>query len=514
VKTSRKLNIIQAMDHPGLFGPYFRGTSWDGWKTVLKAAYALPMTAKELTFFRTIAERDPPAKPVRERVYIAGRGAGKDSAESLDTTFTAVTFDRQDKLRPGERAVVMCLAVDRDQSQVILGYVKGYFAKIPALGKMVVREAADGLVLDNGVDIVIATNSYRSIRGRSLLHVCMDEAAFWKDEFSSKPDIETYNAAKPGLRLPGSTLTIISTPYRRAGLLYNKFAKHYGKNDDDVLVVKAPSIILNPTLDQSIIDQALADDPSANAAEWLAEWRDDLASYIPRQLIEQAIDAGVTIRPYDSQWRYFSFIDASSGQQDSFTCAVVHLEGDVAYLDCLIEIKAPFSTTEAVGQVADVLRSYHLTSCMGDDHAKGWVIAELRRHHFGFEPRPPKMDRSALYLETLPLYSAGRVRLLDVPRLVTQYVSLERRLMPGGWSRVDHPNRSGYHDDLANVVAGALWRATSASPPMRIPPEVLAQIRMLPKGQGPLHNRMPMGIGERRAAQWRRGIMPGQKPEP
>jgi hypothetical protein len=131
------------------------------------------------------------------------------------------------------------------------------------------------LELDNGVDIVIATNSYRSIRGRSLLHVCMDEAAFWKDEFSSSPDIETYNAAKPGLRLPGSTLTIISTPYRRAGLLYNKFTKHYGKNDDDVLVIKAPSIVLNPTLDQSIIDQALADDPGANASEWLAEWRDD-----------------------------------------------------------------------------------------------------------------------------------------------------------------------------------------------------------------------------------------------
>jgi hypothetical protein len=212
------------------------------------------------------------------------------------------------------------------------------------------------------------------------------------------------------LRLPGSTLTIISTPYRRAGLLYNKFAKHYGRDDDDVLVIKAPSIVLNPTLDQSIIDQALADDPSANASEWLAEWRDDLSSYIPRALIEAAIDAGMVVRPYDPQCRYTSFIDASSGQQDSFTCAVAHkATGDVAILDCLVEIRAPFNTTEAIGQVVDVLRSYHLISTMGDDHAKGWVIAELQRHRIRFEPRPPKMDRSALYLETLPLYSAGRV---------------------------------------------------------------------------------------------------------
>jgi hypothetical protein len=263
---SRKSDIIQAMQHPQLFGPYFHGPSWNGWATVLKAAYALPMSDSERAFFRTIAERDPPKKAVRERIWIAGRGAGKDSIESLDTTFSAVTFDRQDKLRPGERAVVMCLAVDREQAQIILGYVKGYFAKIPALRKMVMREAADGLELNNGVDIIIATNSYRSIRGRSFLHVCMDEAAFFKDEFSSSPDLEVYNACKPGLRLPGSTLTIISTPYRRAGLLYNKYAKHYGRDDDDVLVIKAPSLVLNPTLDQSIIDQALADDPSANAA--------------------------------------------------------------------------------------------------------------------------------------------------------------------------------------------------------------------------------------------------------
>jgi hypothetical protein len=108
-----------------------------------------------------------------------------------------VTFDRQDKLRPGERATVMCLAVDREQSQIILRYVRAYFNEIAPLKAMVVRETADGLELNNGVDIV-ATNSYRSIRGRSLLHVCMDEAAFWKDEFSSSPDLETYNAAKLG----------------------------------------------------------------------------------------------------------------------------------------------------------------------------------------------------------------------------------------------------------------------------------------------------------------------------
>jgi len=53
------LDIVRAINHPELFEPWFRGATWDGWRTVLKAAYALPMTPAEVDFFRTVAERDP-----------------------------------------------------------------------------------------------------------------------------------------------------------------------------------------------------------------------------------------------------------------------------------------------------------------------------------------------------------------------------------------------------------------------------------------------------------------------
>ncbi len=132
-------------------------------------------------------------------------------------------------------------------------------------------------------------------------------------------------------------------------------------------------------------------------------------------------------------------------------------------VDNLVEIRAPFNTTEATAQIVAMLKGYGLHSTMGDSHAKGWVIAELARHNFRFEDRPTAMDRSTLYAETLALFSSGKVRLLDNKRMITQYLSLERRLMPNGWSRIDHPDRSGYHDDLSNVTAGALWRASQKS---------------------------------------------------
>ena len=132
----------------------------------------------------------------------------------------------------------------------------------------------------------------------------------------------------------------ISSPHKKSGLLFNKWRDHFGQADDKVLVIQAPTSVLNPTIDPDVIAEALEKDPAEASADYLAEWRDDLSSFISRELIDAAVDRGVTARPYDRQYRYTNFIDASSGQQDSFTCAVVHKDADdVSFLDCLVEKK-------------------------------------------------------------------------------------------------------------------------------------------------------------------------------
>ena len=459
------MQIGSALTDPQIFEPWFHGDSWDGWRAVLRAAFAERMTKAERTFFTSVASREPPAERVKELWVIAGRRSGKDSIASVIAAHVAASFEPAGRLRPGERALVACLAVDRSQAAVVLDYTRSYFERLPALAALVTRATGSGFELSNGVDVEIVTNDYRAIRGRTVLATIFDEVAFWSGEHSQSPDRETYRAIRPAMAtLPGSMLIGITTAYRRQGLAFDRWQKHFGRDSAKVLVVHATTPQLNPLLPQSEIDDAMAEDPQAARADYLSEWRDDLSNLMQRELIMNAVDDGVTVRPHDPRHRYFSFIDASSGQQDSFTCAVTHREGDIAILDCLVEVRAPFSTASAVAQIVAVLKSYKLTATMGDDHAKGWVVAELGRHHFGFEPRPTEMDRSALYLETLPLFSAGRVRLLDSERLVSQYAALERRVMPGGRDRVDHPNRSGHHDDLANACAGALWRCTAELP--------------------------------------------------
>ena len=452
------LDIVAAMNNPQLFQPSFAGASWNGWRTVLKAAYALKMSGAEREFFRSIAHRDPPTKRVKELWIVVGRRGGKDSISSLITAYTAAMFTGRDRLRPGEKPLCLALACDRDQARIVLNYTKAFFTDIPPLKRLVRRDTATGLELSNRVEIAIGTNSFRSVRGRPILCVVLDEVAFYRDESSASPDEETYRALTPGMltMAPEAMLIGISTPYRKGGLLYRKFLDNFGKDSRDVLVIQAPSIVLNPTLDQADIDAALAEDPAGAGAEWNATFRDDVSGWAPRELIEAAVDRDIIVRPPLPDVRYHSFVDSSGGVRDSFTAAVAHNENSIAVLDCLIEIRAPFNPDSATARIADALKSYRCHSTVGDRYGAQWIVQAFEK--CGIAYRHSDRDRSSIYLDALPLFTTGRARLLDNKRLSTQLASLERKTLSLGKDKVDHG--PGGHDDAANVVAGALVLAT------------------------------------------------------
>ncbi len=109
----------------------------------------------------------------------------------------------------------------------------------------------------------------------------LDEVAYWRSEESANPDVAVYNALAPGLvTLPQSILVGISTVYRRSGLLFEKYKKYFGQNDPDILVVHAGTRQFNPTIADTFIQQQLERDPEAASAEWLSQWRSDLADFV------------------------------------------------------------------------------------------------------------------------------------------------------------------------------------------------------------------------------------------
>lgn len=449
------MTILDAIHDPLLFRPLFKDlATWTSWMVVLKAIFALEMTEAEQVLFTKLSGRvDPPKQPVEEAWIIAGRRGGKSRMAALIAVYLCCFKDYSPYLSAGERIKIIVLAVDRAQAGVIFKYAVGFLDQVPMLRAMVERETADSVSFSNGVDLEVTTNNFRSVRGTTIGAAILDEAAFWRSEFSASPDIEVVNAIRPAMAtIPNALLIGIGSPYRRAGVMYDAWKKHYGNNDSSTLVIQASSQDLNPTIPTSVITKATEADATAARSEWFAEFRSDLAAFLDLELIERAVSAGVRERPPMQGVSYSAFCDPSGGAHDSFTLSIGHIEKDRYIIDVCRGIKPPFSPESVVKEYAALLKSYRLSSVVGDRYSGEWVVEAFSKE--GIHYRHAELTKSECYLESLPVFSQGVVDLLDVPALTTELMQLERRTSRSGRDSVDHP--LGGHDDLANSCCGVL----------------------------------------------------------
>jgi len=252
-------------------------------------------------------------------------------------------------------------------------------------------------------------------------------------------------------------------------------------------VVLGTSLQFNPTLDQAEIDRQLALDPEKAGAEYLSQWRDDLTNFLDRMLVEAAVDQGILTRSPNKAITYTAFADPSGGRGDSFTAAVGHREGTVLFVDALFEKRAPFDADQTIDEVAHLLKCYNVNTVRGDDYGADLVVSAFRRRGISYknlklgdaEGRQGRLNRSEIYLNSVGLFTAGRVKLPDNPRLVHQLISLERRAArSSGHDTVDHP--AGGHDDLANACCGCLVALAGKPAPMIIPADKLRKFASMP----------------------------------
>lgn len=454
------MNILTAMHHPKLFAPYFRGDSWVAWESYLGALFGLAgeMTDEQAAIYRECTGRETlPDKQFRESFLVCGRRAGKSRILSLAAIYLACFRDWREYLAPGEKAMVLIVAADRRQAKVIRNYISGMLQNVPALKNEVLNETNEEIELSRGVTIQIGTRSFRAIRGYTILAALLDEVAFWRDENSANPDAEVLAALRPAMAtIPGSVLLAASSPYARRGILYDAWRRWHGKDDAPVLVWHAPTLRMNPLVPAHVIAEAYERDGAAASAEYGAEWRTDVESYIAQEVIDAAVCPGRYELPRISGLHYRSFVDPSGGSSDAMTLAIAHEEGERAVLDAVREVRPPFSPEATVTDFVTVLRSYGVSSVTGDRYAGEWAREPFRK--LGVEYLLADRAKSDLYRDLLPMLNSGKVELLDLPRLSMQLVGLERRTARGGRDSIDHA--PGGHDDLANAVAGALLLAS------------------------------------------------------
>jgi hypothetical protein len=171
--------------------------------------------------------------------------------------------------------------------------------------------------------------------------------------------------------------------YARRGALWDAYRKHFAKDGDPVLVWQADTRTMNPSVPQSVIDEAMVRDPLSAAAEYGAQFRCDIESYITRECVEACVSLGVRERLPVYDVTYSAFVDPSGGSADSMTLAVGHREDTVVVVDAIREVKPPFSPEDVVDEFVTTLRKYRIIKITGDRYAGEWPRKQFReaRHY-------------------------------------------------------------------------------------------------------------------------------------
>ena len=457
------VTLRDVMTDAVLFGEQFGNESWTTWRALLCAFYGLALNREERRIFQSITGRaESPQEALAELWLVVGRRGGKSQCAALLAVYEAAFRDHTDRLAPGEVATVAVLAADRKQARAVFRYVSGLLRSNPMLERLIAREDREAIELTNRAVIEITTASYRQARGYTFGAVIADEVAFWRSDDSANPDHEILNAVRPGLATLGGPLICLSSPYARRGELWETYRRHYGKASG-VLVAQADSRTMNPGLPERVVADAYERDPQSAAAEYGAQFRTDVETFLTREAVDSAVRTGPMELLPDRYAHYHGFTDPAGGGADEYTLAIGHRDGDRVVIDCLRARKGEPAAITA--EFADIFRAYGLRHVTSDKYAGSWPADEFARH--GITVEQSAKPKSDLYRDALAAFNSCRVEIPADDRLVTQLVSLERRTARGGRDSIDHP--PGGHDDRANACAGLIAKlsAVRRTPPLK-----------------------------------------------
>jgi hypothetical protein len=370
MKPKSKPTIIDFVTDPQLLGLSLSKPQ----ETLLRAIYGLPLPDDQLEIFYSCTGRQCYSGGVfGEVTVLAGARSGKDSRIATPIAAYEACFGGHEKrLSRGEWGVIPLIAQNREATRIAFDYLRSYFMESPLLKSMLDGEPyANEIKLKNRIVIKCFPSSLAALRGWSIPVAVFDEVGFWRLEGSADSDVEIQSSTRRGMiNFPSTKLVKISSPYMRSGILYDDYKRYFAVDDPDVLCWVASSQLMNPEINDARLEAERRKDPTRFAREYLAEFSEDLETFLPWNWIEQVIVQRRYELPYAQGHHYAAGCDTSGlgdgKNPDAFTMSICHQEGEVIVQDFLKGWKksrnADLNLEMIVGEIAAILKQYHLKS--------------------------------------------------------------------------------------------------------------------------------------------------------
>jgi hypothetical protein len=375
-----------------------------------------------------------------------------------------------DRLAPGEVAVALVVAPDIRLAKQTIRYVKGAVRSHPQLARQLLGETEDTITLARpggrkvSVECLPATRGGASLRGRSLVGVILDEAAFFRDESYQVNDAELYRAIAPRV-LPGGQLVIASTPWAKTGLLWQLYHDNW---DGPVTCLAAHAATLLLRDEPHIVEQIereTARDPENARREFGAEFMTAGAgAFFDASAIDQSTVPMVLGRKPGPGATVTAGCDLGF-VSDSSALVIVHRYGHVYEVAELLEMKPgkdePLRPSEVIEAFARIARKHGAIGIMSDVHYREAVRESLRSADLVLYPAPEgSTGKIAVYTKAKALFAEGRVRIPDHPKLLRQLREISGKATSGGSLSITSPRGPGGHGDIVSALVLALYQAS------------------------------------------------------
>ena len=401
-----------------------------------------------------------------EATLIAGRRSGKTS--KIGASIALYEAFRDPHLTRGDRGYAMLIAPAKYQAKIALRFIREHLNSSSLLKSYVASERRDELELTNGICIVCYPCSYVAVRGVSVVCAICDEVAFWRhEETAANPEEEEVLAAlRPAMAtFPTAKLIKISTPFRKEGILWREYQQ---RAEVEHLVWQLPSALMNPTIQDRILEEARKRDESKFRSEFLAEFTNDSAGWITPDVLDACIVRNRTELPRIGNSTYVVAVDPAFKGND-FALAVLHKTADgPVVVDRVARWagtkKAPLGYQWVCGEIARIINEYGIREVLGDQFC-AVVIKQhfdklgIHYHEYTFGAH----TRADLFGNLRHLLVQRNIELLDEPVLLRELRALEERRTPNGNTDI-RPSYS-QKDDVAVAVALGAFELAKRRPP-------------------------------------------------
>ena len=410
-------------------------------------------------------------------VLVCGGRSGKSYVlVSLRLLHGALTRDLS-TLAPGQRAVAPVVAPNDDLRQEVINYALGAMRSRPELQAMLRLpkgtrpddtvsefeiERPDGQrVLVTGA---VATKGGYGGRGRALTDAFLDECAFFRDRNAVVNDQDIFSAMSPRV-LPGGQTICASTPWAKAGLLYDLHARNHAFAVDAVSFQASTLQLRDAPLTRVIVERETRRDPDNAAREFGAVFPSSgTLQFFDADLVESCLVADVPPwQPGDEMTAGADF----GFRSDSSACVLAWRRAGVVYVGTPLELRPapgqPLRPSTTVTAFAEAIAG-RCPYLMADGHYRESIDEHLSAHRLAYAPAPAQVAEPYVRLRTL--MRDGRVKIVRHERMVQQLREVVSRPLPGGAVSIVHPRwRTGGHGDLVAALVLATWQHGGAVVP-------------------------------------------------